>query len=82
MSIRKQYGIKRDLMCLGNVVEEESSHDLGLGRRGCEDWLEFLWDMVRGLPVPTVTSCGAPGLIKAIEAVFLKASEEDAGFTG
>ena len=27
----------------------------------------------RGLPVPTfITSCGAPGLIKAIEAVFPK----------
>jgi len=38
-----------------------------------EDWLEFLRDMVkRGLPVPTfVTSDGAPGLIKAIEAVPL-----------
>ena len=48
--------------------------NLGLGNQeSYEDWLEFLRDMVkRGLPVPTfVTSCGAPGLAKAIEAVPL-----------
>ena len=44
--------------------------NLGLGNQeSYEDWLEFLRDMVkRGLPIPTfVTSCGTPGLIKAIE---------------
>ena len=39
-----------------------------------EDWLSFLRDMLkRGLRVPTtITTDGAVGLIKAVEAVFPK----------
>ncbi|MDI3298344.1 MAG: IS256 family transposase [Bacillota bacterium] len=48
---------------------------LALGSRESEaDWLDFLRDMVRrGLNVPlSVTTDGAPGLIRAVEAVFPK----------
>lgn len=48
---------------------------LSLGNKESHtDWLEFLRDMVkRGLRIPlTVTSDGAPGLIRAIEEVFPK----------
>ncbi|MGB9793271.1 MAG: IS256 family transposase, partial [Thermacetogeniaceae bacterium] len=48
---------------------------LGLGNKeSYEDWLDFLRDMVkRGLKTPTtVTTDGAPGLIKAVEAMWPK----------
>ncbi|WP_407079635.1 transposase [Candidatus Hakubella thermalkaliphila] len=48
---------------------------LALGKRESHsDWLEFLRDMIRrGLRIPlTVTSDGAPGLIRAIEETFSK----------
>jgi transposase-like protein len=39
-------------------------------RERCEDWLEHFRDLVhRGLKTPlTVTTDGAPGLVKAVEA--------------
>ena len=45
--------------------------DLG-NRESYDDWLEFLRDMInRGLHTPiSITSDGAPGLMKAIDAVF------------
>jgi putative transposase len=48
---------------------------LGLGNKeSYENWLEFLRDMVkRGLKTPTtITTDGAPGLIKAVEAMWPK----------
>jgi len=76
-SIRKQYGVKEGILCAWGICRggKKVLLSLGLGNQeSYEDWLEFLRDMVkRGLPVPTfVTSDGAPGLIKAIEAVFPK----------
>ncbi|HQE25922.1 MAG TPA: transposase [Candidatus Atribacteria bacterium] len=76
-SIRKQYGVKEGILCAWGICRggEKVLLSVGLGNQeSYEDWLEFLRDMVkRGLPVPTfVTSDGAPGLIKAIEAVFPK----------
>jgi transposase-like protein len=49
---------------------------LSLGsKESCEDWLEHLRDLVRrGLGVPlTVTTDGAPGLIRAVEAIWPEA---------
>ncbi len=48
-----------------------------MSKESYECWLEFLRDMVaRGMNFPVaVTSDGAPGLIKAIEAVFPKSEK-------
>ena len=76
-TLRKRYGMKEAVLCAWGILRtgEKVIIHLGLGNKeSYEDWLEFLRDMVsRGLRTPTsVTSDGAPGLIKAIEAVFPK----------
>lgn len=56
------------------MEEKSCSPSLLRNKESHSDWLEFLRDMVRrGLKIPlSVTSDGAPGLIKAIEEVFPK----------
>jgi len=76
-SIRKQYGLKEGILSAWGITRggEKVLLHLALGNQeSYSDWLAFLRDMVkRGLPVPTfIESDGAPGLIKAIEAVFPK----------
>ena len=73
--LHKRYGMKQSVLCAWGVTrngEKVLLHiDLGL-RESYDDWLNFLRDMVnRGLSTPTsITSDGAPGLMKAIDAVF------------
>jgi len=73
--LRMEYGVNEAILCAWGITREGEKVllHLALGNReSYEDWLEFLRDMVvRGLGVPiTVTSDGAPGLRKAIGAVF------------
>jgi transposase-like protein len=76
-SIRKMYGIKEAILVAWGVQRDGSkvllSFRLG-NKESYENWLEFLRDMVRrGLRVPlSITSDGAPGCIKAIEAIYPK----------
>jgi transposase-like protein len=76
-SVRKMAGIKEAILVGWGVLRDGRKVLLSMGlgnRESYEAWLEFLRDMVgRGLRVPlSVTSDGAPGCIKAIEAVFPK----------
>jgi len=67
--------MKQSVLCAWGITRDGEKvllHiDLGL-RESYDDWLNFLRDMInRGLPTPTsITSDGAPGLMKAIGAVF------------
>jgi transposase-like protein len=75
--LRMQWGVNEAVLCAWAITRggEKVLLHLALGNReSYEDWLEFLRDMVvRGLGVPiTVTSDGAPGLRKAIGAVFTR----------
>jgi len=76
-SLRKRYGMKEAVLCGWAILRtgKKALLHLSLGNKeSYSDWLEFLRDMVkRGLRVPTtITSDGAPGLIRAIKAVFPK----------
>ncbi len=74
-SLRLQGGPKEALLCAWGICEDGRKVllHLALGNKESHaDWLEFLRDMVkRGLPPPlTMTSDGAPGLLRALEEVF------------
>lgn len=76
-SLREQGGPKEAVLCAWGICENGRRVllHLALGNKESHaDWLEFLRDMVRrGLPVPlTMTSDGAPGLLRALEEVFPK----------
>jgi len=76
-TLRKRYGMKEAVLCAWGILRtgEKVLLHLALGNKeSYEDWLDFLRDMIsRGLNTPTsITSDGAAGLIKAIEAVFPK----------
>jgi len=76
-SLRRYGDLKEAILCAWGITDDGRKVliSLGLGNKeSYECWLEFLRDMVaRGMNFPvTVTSDGAPGLIKAIEAVFPK----------
>lgn len=76
-SVRRLSGIKEAILVCWAILRDGRKVLLSLSlgnKESYADWLEFLRDMVkRGLPIPiSVTSNGAPGLIKAIEDVFPK----------
>ena len=76
-TLRARFGIKEAVLCAWGITREGEKVllHLALGNKeSYEDWLLFLRDMIkRGLRVPTtVTTDGAAGLIKAVEAVFPK----------
>jgi putative transposase len=76
-SMRKLSGIKEAILAAWGITRtgKKVLLSLGLGNKeSYESWLEFLRDMVgRGLRVPlSITTDGAPGMIKAVEAVFPK----------
>lgn len=73
-SVRKQYNIKEAILFAWGILRDGSKVLLSLSlgsKESYQDWLEFLRDMVRrGLKTPlAITSDGAPGCIKAIEAI-------------
>lgn len=74
-SLREQAGVKEGILCAWAILANGSKVllHLALGNKESYNaWLEFLRDMVsRGLKVPlTVTTDGAPGLIRAVEEVW------------
>ena len=76
-TLRARFGITEAVLCAWGISRngQKVLLHLALGNKeSYEDWLSFLRDMVkRGLRTPTtVTTDGAPGLIKAVEAVFPK----------
>jgi len=76
-SIRKRFGVKEAILCAWGICRDGSKVllHMTIGNKESEAcWVEMLGDMVRrGLPAPTtISSDGAPGLIKAIESVFAK----------
>ena len=76
-SVRKLAGIKEAILVGWGILRDGRKVLLSmtLGNKESHDaWVEFLRDMVRrGLRVPlSITSDGAPGCIKAIDAVFPK----------
>jgi transposase-like protein len=71
----RRHGAKEAVLVGWGIGSDGRKHllHLGVGNRESEaDWTEFFHHMIRrGLRMPTsVTSDGAPGLIKAIEKVF------------
>lgn len=76
-SIRKRFEVKEAVLCAWGICRDGSKVllHMTIGNKESEAcWVEMLRDMVRrGLPEPTtVSSDGAPGLIKAIASVFPK----------
>ena len=76
-TLRARFGITEAVLCAWGISRDGQKVllHLALGNKeSYEDWLSFLRDMVkRGLRIlTTVTTDGAPGLIKAVEAVFPK----------
>ena len=74
-SIGARYNVKGAILCAWGITRggRKVLLSLGLGKKeSYTAWLEFLRDMVRrGLRAPTtVTTDGAPGLIRAVEEVF------------
>lgn len=74
-SLRRLSGIKEAILVAWAILRDGTKVLLSLSlgnKESHSDWLEFLRDMIRrGLRIPlSVTSDGAPGLIKAIEEVF------------
>jgi len=74
-SLRRQGGPKEALLCAWGILADGRRVPLHLAlgnRESYQGWLEFLRDMVaRGLPAPlTMTSDGAPGMLRALEEVF------------
>ena len=72
----RMHGIRQEAVLCAWAITSEGDKvllSLALGNRESFDaWLSFLRDLVRrGLPVPlTVTSDGAPGLLRAIDQVW------------
>jgi transposase-like protein len=76
-SVRKLAGIKEAILVAWGIQRDGKKVLLSLqlgNKESYDSWLEMLRDMVkRGLRIPvSVTSDGAPGAIKAIEAIFLR----------
>ena len=74
-SLRRQGGPKEALLCAWGICRDGRRVLLHLALGNTEshaDWLDFLRDLVgRGLGPPlTMTSDGAPGLLRALEEVF------------
>ena len=74
-SLRRQGGPKEALLCAWGICEDGRRVPLHLAlgnKESYEGWLELLRDLVaRGLPVPlTMTSDGAPGMLRALDEVF------------
>ena len=74
-SLRRQGGPKEALLCAWGICRDGRRVllHLALGNKESHaDWLDFLRDVVgRGLSPPlTMTSDGAPGLLRALEEVF------------
>lgn len=77
-SLRQQAGLKEGILVTWGIQGDGSKVliHLSLGNKeSYEDWLDHFRDLVRrGLPTPlTVTTDGAPGLIKAVEAIWPEA---------
>lgn len=77
-SLRQQAGLKEGVLVTWAILADGSQVlvHLSLGNQESYDhWLEHFRDLVRrGLRVPlTVTTDGAPGLIKAVEAIWPEA---------
>ncbi|MCL6581909.1 MAG: IS256 family transposase [Firmicutes bacterium] len=77
-SLRQQAGLKEGVLVSWAILGDGSKVliHMSLGNReSYDDWLEHFRDLVRrGLGVPlTVTTDGAPGLIKAVEAIWPEA---------
>ncbi len=77
-SLREQAGLKEGILVSWGILSDGSKVliHLSLGNKeSYEDWLDHLRDLVRrGLGIPlTVTTDGAPGLIKAVEAIWPEA---------
>ena len=70
-SIQRLTGLDRGIFCAWGILRDGRKVFIHLAV-GNKDWLSFIRDMVkRGLCIPTtITSNGAPRLIKAIEAAF------------
>ena len=71
----KGYDSSQAILCAWGITRDEKKVllHLSLGNKeSCENWLEFLRDMVkRGIRIPTsITSDGALGAIQAIERMF------------
>lgn len=76
-SLRQQAGVKEGILCAWAILHDGRKVllHLALGNKeSYADWLEFLRGMVRrGLQPPvSITSDGAPGLLKAVDQVFPK----------
>jgi transposase-like protein len=74
-SLREQAGVSEGILCAWGILREGRKVllHMGLGNKESYDaWLEFLRHMVkRGLGVPlSITTDGAPGLTKAVEAMW------------
>jgi len=74
-SLRARYNVKEAILCAWGITRDGRKVLLSLAlgnRESYRAWLEFLRDMVkRGLRSPTtITTDGAPGLIRAVEEVF------------
>lgn len=74
-SIRKRFGIKEAVLCAWGICRDGRKVliSLAIGNKESEVcWSEMLRDLMkRGLRPPTsITSDGAPGVIKAIEGIF------------
>jgi transposase-like protein len=74
-SLRRQGGPKEALLCAWGILADGRRVPLHLAlgnRESHEGWLEFLRGMVaRGLKPPlTMTSDGAPGMLRALEEAF------------
>ena len=74
-SLRVRFNVKEAILCAWGITRDGRKVLLSLALGNKESyraWLEFLRDMVkRGLRSPTtVTTDGAPGLIRAVEEVF------------
>ena len=75
--VQKLTGSSRGILCAWGILRDGRKVLLHLclgNKESYQDWLAMLRDMVkRGLPIPTtVTSDGAPGLVKAIEKIFFQ----------
>jgi transposase-like protein len=75
-SLRQQAGVKEGILVTWAILADGRKVLLHLGNQErYEAWLEHFRDLVRwGLPTPlTVTTDGASGLIKAVEAIWPEA---------
>jgi transposase-like protein len=76
-SIRKRFKVKEAVLCVWGICRDQRKVllHMAIGNKESEAcWVELFRDMVRrGLREPTtISSDGAPGVIKAIESVFGK----------